>query len=238
MLALFGEISFETLTSPNVFRWSSPYSYAEHKVIEAAPRLQWLANELHKISLELYFHVAFVNPKAQVDLLRAAAEDHRARALIFGNGVHLGYFVIESLEETHQQLADDGSYIAISARMDLREWIPGADFDPFAPPRRTTPPPGIVQRPALSSLASPSSTADEWQNGARAFDPSQPIGPHNLLPTSAIVRLSDAGVAPGVTYSPAIYLQPGVSGVVGSGPAAQMPGNPGDVPSSSIVRAG
>ncbi len=64
-------------------------------MVEARPRLQWLATELQKISLELGFHVAFVNPATQMNLLRAAAEDHQARALIFGNGVHRGYFVIE-----------------------------------------------------------------------------------------------------------------------------------------------
>src|SRR5262249_36949942 len=120
MFALLGDIIFETLTSPDAFRSSSEYHFAEHKVVDAAPRLQWLANELQKISLELSFHVAFTNPATQMNLLRRAAEDHQARALVFGNGVHRGYFVIEMLEETHQQLADDGSYIAISAQVELR----------------------------------------------------------------------------------------------------------------------
>jgi phage protein U len=233
MFALLGEIFFEVLTSPEAFRCSSDYTYAEHKVVEAAPRLQWLANELQKTSLELGFHVAFINPKTEMDRLRAAAEDHQARALIFGNGVHRGYFVIESLEETLQQLADDGSYIAISARVALREWIPGADFDPLSTPRRTTPPPGIVQ--TTPSRALPPSGGGST---AATVDPSQPIGPHNLLPTSAIAQLSAAGASPGVTYNAATYSQPGVSGVVGSGPPAQPPGNPANVSPSTIVRAG
>lgn len=144
MFALLGEILFLVLTSFEALRSSSDYHYAEHKVVEARPRLQWLATELQKISLELGFHVAFTNPATQMNLLRAAAEDHQARALVFGNGMFRGYFVIESIEETFQQLADDGSYIAISARVELREWVPGADFDPFAPPRTATPPPGIL----------------------------------------------------------------------------------------------
>src|SRR5207249_1547777 len=150
--------------------------------------LQWMANDLQKISLELGFHVAFTNPATQMNHLRAAAEDHQARALVFGTGVHRGYFVIESLEETFQQTADDGSYVAISARLELREWIPGADFDPLAPPRRTTPPPGIVTT----------------RGGA------QPIGATNALPGSAIVQLSSAGAGAGVTYSIAAYSQAGV----------------------------
>src|SRR5438067_51253 len=135
MFALLGEIVFQTLTSPEGWHSSTEYSYAEHKVVEARPRLQWMAQELQKVSLELGFHVAFTNPATQMNLLRAAAEDHQARALVFGNGVHRGYFVIEALEEIFQQTADDGSYVAISARVELREWVPGADFDPLSPPR-------------------------------------------------------------------------------------------------------
>src|SRR5437899_12452161 len=105
MFAVLGEIVFEVLTSPESFQLAAAYSYAEHKVVEAAPRLQWLANELARISLKLRFHVAFTSPKAQMDTLRAAGEDHQARALVFANGVHRGFFVIEQIDETQQQLA-------------------------------------------------------------------------------------------------------------------------------------
>jgi phage protein U len=223
MFAILGEIFFEVLTSPEAFRSSSDYTYAEHEVVGAAPRLQWLANGLQKISLELGFHIAFVNPKTQMDLLRAAAEDHQARALVFGNGVHRGYFVIESLEESHHQLADDGSHIATSARMELREWMPGVGFDPFAPPRATTPPPGIVQQTSSSTAV---------------FAPLQAISSGNLAPVSEIAQLTGSAVYGGVTYIAATYSQPGVSGVVGSGPGAQPPGNPANVSPSTIVRAG
>jgi phage protein U len=230
MFAMLGEIVFATLTSPEEFRAMSAYTYAEHKVVEAAPRLQWLANDLQKISMKMGFHVGFVNPATQVNLLTAAAEDHQARALVFGNGVHRGYFVIESIEETHQQLADDGSYIAISARVELREWLPGADFDPFAPPRAATPPPGIVAAAPLGTRATP-------------YDLAQPIGPDNLLLASAIVQLSNAGAVPAVTYSPVPYVQLGMSALVGSGPSGRAgapipPANYIDVLPSTIVRAG
>jgi phage protein U len=222
MFAILGEIFFETLTSPKAFHSAAAYSYAEHKVVEARPRLQWMANELQKISLDLQFHVAFTNPATQMNLLRAAAEDHQARALIFGNGVHRGYFVIEALEETFQQLADDGSYIAISARVELREWVPGADFDPLAPPRWTTLPPGIV----LGTIAA-----------TVVFDAAQAIGAGNLAPVSDIVTLAGSAVYGGVTYSAAPYSQRGVSGIAGAGPAAAAPGNPANIAPSAIVRA-
>jgi phage protein U len=153
MFAILGDIAFVALTSWEGFRSLSDYHYAEHKVVEARPRLQWLAQELQTISLEMGFHLQFTNPAIEMQHLRAAAEDHQARALVFGNGSHRGYFVIEQLEETFHQLADDGSYVAISARVELREWVPGAAFDPFAPPQTATPPPGIIYT-AASAISS------------------------------------------------------------------------------------
>ena len=223
MFALLGEIVFEGLTSPEAFCSAIRYGYAQHKLVEAAPRLQWLTNELQKVSLDLGFHVAFTNPAVQINLLRAAAEDHQARALVFGNGVHRGYFVIESIEETFVQTADDGSYVAISARVELREWVPGADFDPLSPPRRTTPPPGIVQQSA---------------DTVTVFDPLQQISTGNLAPVSEILQLARSAVYGGVTYAAAAYSQPGISGIVGAGPAAQQAGSVADVAASAIVRAG
>ena len=228
MFAMLGDIMFEVLTSPEQFRLAGDYTYAEHKVVEAPPLLQWLANDLRKISMELGFHIAFTNPLAQMVLLYTAAEAHQALPLVFGNGVFRGFFVIESIEETHQQLADDGSFIAISARLELREWILGADAAALSTPSRSAaPPPGIVAAPASAGSA----------GSAQPLDSQQPVSAANLLPVSAIVQLSNLGVPPGVTYSRATYSEPGVSAFVGAGPVAATPGNPDSVPPSEIVRA-
>jgi phage protein U len=225
MFAMLGEIIFEVLTSPETFKLGGDYTYAEHKVVEAPPLLQWLANDLRKISMDLGFHVAFTNPLAQIALLYAAADLHQALPLIFGNGIFRGFFVIESIEETHQQLADDGSFITISARLALREWILGADAALSSTPSRpAAPPPGIITTTAASN--------------PQPFDSAQPVSAANQLPASAIVQLSNLGVPPGVTYSQATYSQPGVSAIVRVGPAAATPGNPDSVPPSQIVRAG
>lgn len=234
MFAILGEILFDMLTSPETFRVSRGFRYAEHKIVEAPPRLQWTGNELQRIALDLALHIAFTNPATEMAALRAAAEDHQARALVFGNGVHRGYFVIESLEETFRQLADDGSYIAIEARVELHEWIPGADFDPLAPPQLTNPPSGIVQAAAGTAAA----ISGQLSAISQTFDPNQPINASNLLPASAVVQLGLVGAIGGVTYSSAHYSQPGVSGIIGAGPAPLTPEDPADVPTSTIVRAG
>jgi phage protein U len=238
MFATLGEIVFQVLTSPEAMALTSAYSYAEHKVVEAPPRLQWLANELDELSLDLRFHFQYVNPVTQLSALRAAGEDHLARALVLSNGVHLGYFIIERLEQKNLWQADDGSYIAIDVKLELKQWVPGVEFDPLAPPKRTTRPAGLVAAspaPAATSGAPPGMPA---ANNRQPFNPAQPIGPHNLLPTSAIVQLSQAGAGPGVTYSPVPYTQPGVSGVAGQGSRSMPPGNFMDVPGWTIVRAG
>jgi phage protein U len=96
MFALLGEISFEVIGSPEVFESSRRFDYAEHRVVEDRPRLQWLAADLESITLAMLFHISFTDPAAQLAALLAAADDHQARALVLGNGVFRGFFVVES----------------------------------------------------------------------------------------------------------------------------------------------
>ena len=244
MFAILGEILFETLTSPQGFRASTKYIYAEHQVVEAPPRLQWLTDGLERISLDLGFHAAFTNPKTQMDALRAAANDHQARALVFGNGIHRGYFIIEEIEEIHQQSADDGSFVSISARIQLREWVPGSEFDPNAAARMLAAAPGIVVQAIGGSsleggtaIAAPSPTIAGL---ITAFNPNQSIGPSNPTPSSSILQLSQPGAEQGLNYSWAKYESRGVSGILSSPSAGSPPAQsiqPADVLPSNIVRA-
>ena len=144
MFALLGEISFQVIGSPEVFESSRRFDYAEHRVVEDLPRLQWLAAELENITLAMLFHISFTDPAAQLTALLAAANDHQARALVLGNGVFRGYFVVESVATSDIQLGADATPIAIRVRTSLREWVPGSEFDPSAPPRPVTIPLGIA----------------------------------------------------------------------------------------------
>lgn len=152
MYALLGPIFFETLTSPEAFRSKTDYHFAEHQVVEAAPRLQWIFDELETISLDLHFNYKYSNPYLQMVLLRATAEAHLPLPLAFGNGVFRGFFVIESVEETLKYQADDGSYMDVEARVELREWIPGSDFDPFAPAQSASPATGLLFQTATNII--------------------------------------------------------------------------------------
>jgi phage protein U len=144
MFALLGEISFQAIGSPEIFESSRRFDYAEHRVVEDRPRLQWLAAELESITLAMLFHRSFTDPAAQLAALLAAANDHQARALVLGNGVFRGFFVVESVATSDIQLGADATPIAIRVRTSLREWVPGSEFDPAAPPRLATIPLGIA----------------------------------------------------------------------------------------------
>jgi phage protein U len=144
MFALLGEIPFEVLGSPEMFESSRRFDYAEHRVVEDRPRLQWLAAELESITLTMLFHTSFTDPAAQLAALLIAANDHQARALVLGNGTFRGFFVVESVTTSDIQLGADAAPIAIRVQANLREWAPGSEFDPAAPPRLATVPLGLA----------------------------------------------------------------------------------------------
>src|SRR5258707_15051972 len=97
MFAALGEILSEVVGSPERLESVRDYDFAEHRVVEGRPRLQWVGNGLERLKIELMMHSSFSNPAAQLALLRATAAAHRALPLVFGNGGFRGFFVIDSL---------------------------------------------------------------------------------------------------------------------------------------------
>ncbi len=134
MFAVLGDIHFQVLGSPEALESTRAYDYAEHRVIEARPLLQWLANDLERLSFDLLFHKSFTDPSAELAGLKAAAEAHQALALVFGTGDFRGYFVIESIATRSVKLSASGDPIAITVRLMLKEWVRDAELDPAAPP--------------------------------------------------------------------------------------------------------
>ena len=133
MFAVLGEILFDTLSGPEHIGSEYRWSFAEHRVVEDTARLQWTGDELGTITLEMTFHALFTNPAEQLAALLLAAGDHQARPLVFGNGVHRGYFVIMSLSTVDQQMSDWGDPVAVRVRVGLKQWNAGL-LDPNAPP--------------------------------------------------------------------------------------------------------
>lgn len=203
MFALLGEIPFAVIGSPETFESSRRFEYAEQRVIEDRPRLQWVGDGLEALTLAMLFHASFTDPAVQYAALLAAAQDHQARALVFGNGAFRGFFVVEAVSSSDVQLAADASPLAIRVRVRLREWAP--EFDPAAPPQPAFVPLGIAPAPISFTLPATTFGATAPATGyvAPVFGlpgvsalvqnptPSGPAGPevsYTDVPASAIVR--------------------------------------------------
>ena len=86
MFAVLGDIQFEVVGSPEAYESAGTYDFAEQKVIESKPRLQWVGDDLERLKFELIWHASFTNPALQLARLRATAAEHLALPLVFGNG--------------------------------------------------------------------------------------------------------------------------------------------------------
>ncbi len=123
MFAALGDIQFEVVGSPEGYESAGAYDFAEQRVIESKPRLQWVGDDLERLKFDLMWHSSFTNPAVQLALLRATAAQHLAVPLVFGNGGFRGFFVIESIKMKSQQLSAGGAPIAIRVALALKERI-------------------------------------------------------------------------------------------------------------------
>jgi len=165
MFALYGDIPFELVGSPESFVSTLRFGYAEHPVVESKPLLQWVGDGLERLELEMLFHASFTNPTLQLDALIAAAEDHLPRPLVFGNGEFRGFFVTTELASEALQHAGDGTTLAIRVRAELCEWAFGAELSsilaqPASPPIAvTSASPALPGASAISSNPFPAVAA-------------------------------------------------------------------------------
>ena len=176
MFAVLGEIQFQVVGSPEAYESFGAYDFAEQKVIESKPQLQWVGDDLERVKFELVWHASFTNPAAQLALLRATAAEHLAQPLVFGNGEFRGFFVIESINVKSQQLSAGGAPIAIRVALALKEWNSDLPLLSSATPVTAVSPLGIatsspasgganVLTPGLSALVSiPSATGASGPN--------------------------------------------------------------------------
>jgi phage protein U len=213
MFGTYGEITFEVLGSPVQFESSYRWTYAEHDVVEARPRLQWLSENLRTIEFDLLFHASFTNPTAQLESLLAAARDHSARPLVLGNGDHQGYFVIVALRMVSTQMTAFGDVVAMKVHLELKEWALASELDPTVPPQPGFAPIAIVPAPEGTD------TAPVTYSGAVGLTTTN-------APTSA-------------KYIATLTGAPGVSSILADPAPRGLPTTlaPDDVPASAIVRS-
>jgi phage protein U len=122
LFAVLGDIQFEVVGSPEAYESAGTYDFAEQKVIESKPQLQWVGDDLERLKFELIWHASFTNPALQLARLRATAAEHLALPLVFGDGGFRGFFIIESINVKSQHLSAVGAPIAIRVALALKEW--------------------------------------------------------------------------------------------------------------------
>lgn len=189
MFAVLGDIPFQVVGSPEALSDSRRYDYAEHRVVQARPVLQWLADDLVTIRLEMLLHRSFTEPLASLLVLQQTASAHAALPLVFGNGEFRGYFVIETIDTVSRQLSGVGDLFAILVRLTLRE--SPVQFDPAAPPIPSFLPIGIAAATSSGSSALPVVASDGVSALAARVSPSGPTSAILLpgdVPASVIVR--------------------------------------------------
>lgn len=191
MFAILGDIPFEVVGSPEGLSSTQSYKYAEHRVVQNKPRLQWIADGLETIALEMLLHSSFTDPAMRLFELETAAGLHEALPLVFGDGEFRGFFVITSLATVSQQHSASGQPMAIRVRMSLREW-PFA-LDPNAPPIPGFSPLALVSTGGAQSSAGTSGALVSsgvsalLTVGAASGPPSSMVKPGDI-PASVITR--------------------------------------------------
>ncbi|GAB6035882.1 hypothetical protein JCM15519_04410 [Fundidesulfovibrio butyratiphilus] len=123
MWATFGDIRFELLRAPEQADLTTAHEYAEHKVIEGKPKVQWVGDGLRKRTWEIRLHSAYCDPDMVMRAIRTAAGEHKALPLSLGAGEYLGRYTVLSIREQTQATDPTGGTVAMTASLELREWI-------------------------------------------------------------------------------------------------------------------
>lgn len=183
------------------------YNYAEHRVVQNTPQLQWLADGLETIELELLLHSTIADPALRLFELQTAAKLHEALPLVFGNGDFRGFFVIAAIGAVSRQHSAAGDPQVIRVRMVLREW-PFA-IDPNLPATPNFTPIGLVAAP----IGVPT--------GSGIPSPTAPVA---QAATTGTAALAAAGISALLTL-----------GGPGGPPSPTV--QPGDIPTATITRS-
>lgn len=109
-------LTFNDLSRDNSVRW------AKHDVIGKKPVLEYVGEELSKISMTIRFDSAIgIPPLDGLDRLNRMMLNKKYKTLIIG-GEYLGRYVIESVGETRRFHDGNGVCIVATASISLTEW--------------------------------------------------------------------------------------------------------------------
>lgn len=101
------------------------WTYAPQEVIEGPPKAQFIAPDAATLTLSLFLHVEFCNPKQVIDALVAMADAHEAHVLQDESGLVHGQYVVESVNDDPRWTLPDGTVLAATVDVTLSD--PGLD---------------------------------------------------------------------------------------------------------------
>lgn len=103
---------------------NSSANWAEHKIINQKPKLQFLGNNLSTCSFKIYLS-AFrnVNPTKSAEELKTYMKDGKVLRFILGNKkVGNGNYVITEIKEGHRKFNAQGVVTVIELSLSLKEY--------------------------------------------------------------------------------------------------------------------
>lgn len=127
MIGTFDKIVFETSASKILtfddFERKGSAAFAEHKVINGKPRLEFTGDNLDEVSftVRLDLHLG-VDPAEQIKKAREMKSTGKPGTLIIG-GTPLGDFVIISLGEKWPVIDNRGRIILAYLELSLKEYV-------------------------------------------------------------------------------------------------------------------
>lgn len=170
VFAAFGDVTFSPKLSPTSFEVQQGALFAEHALIQRAPRVQFTGRELDAITLGMDLHFSFCTPSEERGKLVKLMRAHEAHPLTFGDGTWWGWFVIERLTTTLEQCSPAGTPWLISLQAELREFT-GDPAKPLERPAVNDGTPTLAVFPgrgSLLSLAAPAAGGGVWDTMRQA----------------------------------------------------------------------
>jgi phage protein U len=173
MFATFGNITFETLLTPQEFSHKRETEFAEHARVGTKPKLQKTGEKLDEINLQMQFHVAFCNPTSEAGKIEAARKAATAEAFVLGTGEYLGTYVVASINKTINDTFKDGAPMCITLDVLLKEVVSKAPLVDMAQAAvsaafATSPNTPLPSAPNTSLAANEQAQVMEYVNEANA----------------------------------------------------------------------
>jgi len=124
MLAQLGEIQFEGLNTPRSWNETHGAKFGETPHIGTKSAMQYTAEELISIDLDIRLSNDFCDPSESIELLKRAKTSGEVLPFISGTGVLIGRFVITSIGIDVERTTAEGALNAASLSLSLKEYIP------------------------------------------------------------------------------------------------------------------